>query len=149
MPDLTPALRRHDPTPRREARLAYLLENDSLVNDSNTAMNRMTGFIKPGDRGKESRHGCDHFCRTFRRPFCGYGQALSLFAANHRIRTHEYAITFKREFDEIKWLNMEPKTDNECGKRNDIDLLSEIIANSIFWQDEYGGLISQTRGSLL
>ncbi len=44
---------------------------------------------------------------------------------------------------------MEPKTDNECGKRDDIVLLSEIIANSIFWQDEYGGLISQRRGSLL
>ena len=45
MPDLTPARRRHDPPPRREARLAYLLENDSLVNESNTAINRMTGFI--------------------------------------------------------------------------------------------------------
>ena len=44
---------------------------------------------------------------------------------------------------------MEPKTDNECGKRDDIVLLSEIIANSIFWQDEYGGLVSQRRGSLL
>ena len=37
MPDLTPARRRHDPAPRREAILAYLLENDSLVNESNTA----------------------------------------------------------------------------------------------------------------
>ena len=40
----------------------------------------------------------------------------------------------KREFDEKKWLNMNSKPDKECEKRDDIVLLSEIIANSIYWQ---------------
>jgi hypothetical protein len=40
----------------------------------------------------------------------------------------------KREFDEKKWLNMNSKPDKECEKRGDIVLLSEIIANSIYWQ---------------
>jgi hypothetical protein len=29
---------------------------------------------------------------------------------------------------------MDPKPDKECEKRGDIVLLSEIIANSIYWQ---------------
>ena len=41
----------------------------------------------------------------------------------------------KREFDEKKWLNMNSKPDKECEKRGDIVLLSEIIANSIYWQE--------------
>jgi hypothetical protein len=40
----------------------------------------------------------------------------------------------KREFDEKKWLNMNSRPDKECEKRGDIVLLSEIIANSIYWQ---------------
>ena len=35
--------------------------------------------------------------------------------------------------DEIKWLNMDPKTDKECGIRDDMILLSEVISNSIYW----------------
>ena len=34
---------------------------------------------------------------------------------------------------------MEPKPDKECGKRDDIVLLSEIIANFIYWQ----GILNQ------
>jgi hypothetical protein len=44
----------------------------------------------------------------------------------------------KREFDEKKWLNMNSKPDKECEKRGDIVLLSEIIANSIYWQEITG-----------
>jgi len=36
----------------------------------------------------------------------------------------------KREFDEIKWLNINPKPDKECIKHGDIALISEIIMNS-------------------
>jgi len=50
----------------------YLFKNDMLVNEVER---------------KESRHGCDHFRRTFRQPCCGCGQALSLFAANYGIWT--------------------------------------------------------------
>jgi hypothetical protein len=39
--------------------------------------------------------------------------------------------------DEIKWLNMDPKPDKECGIRGDMILLSEIISNSIYWQVIY------------
>jgi hypothetical protein len=40
----------------------------------------------------------------------------------------------EREFDELKWLKMHPKRDSECEKRDDIGLLFEMIANSIYWQ---------------
>jgi hypothetical protein len=41
----------------------------------------------------------------------------------------------RRELDdEIKWLNMNLKPDKECGARDYIVFLSEIIANSI-WQE--------------
>ncbi len=32
---------------------------------------------------------------------------------------------------------MDPKPDKECEKHGDIVLLSEIIANSIYWQDKF------------
>jgi hypothetical protein len=40
----------------------------------------------------------------------------------------------KRKFDEIKWLNLDDKPENEIAKRGDIVLLSEIIANTMYWQ---------------
>jgi hypothetical protein len=38
----------------------------------------------------------------------------------------------KKEFDEIKWLNINPKPDKECIKHGDIALIFEIITNSMF-----------------
>jgi hypothetical protein len=34
----------------------------------------------------------------------------------------------------IKWLNLDPKAEKERAKHGDIVLLSEIIANTIYWQ---------------
>jgi len=38
---------------------------------------------------------------------------------------------WKREFDDIKWLNMNLKPDKECEKRGDIVFLSKIVMNSM------------------
>jgi hypothetical protein len=38
----------------------------------------------------------------------------------------------KKEFDEIKWLNINPKPDKECIKHGDTSLTFEMIANSMF-----------------
>jgi len=58
--------------------------------------------------------------------FCSFNILIS----EHTISRSYY----KREFDEIKWLNMNPKPDKECEIRGDIVLLPEIIANSVDWK---------------
>jgi hypothetical protein len=49
----------------------------------------------------------------------------------------------EEKFSQIIWLNMNLKTDKEYKKRGDIVLLSEIITNSIYWQEIFtsGGLV--------
>jgi hypothetical protein len=41
----------------------------------------------------------------------------------------------KKEFDEIKWLSINPKPDKECIRHGSIALISEMITNSIFQQE--------------
>ena len=47
----------------------------------------------------------------------------------------EMILFVEKKFSQIKWLNMNLKTDKEYKKRGDIVLLSEIITNSIYWQE--------------
>jgi hypothetical protein len=42
---------------------------------------------------------------------------------------------YTKLFEFKKWLNMEPKTDKERRSCDDIVFLSEIITNSIYWQE--------------
>jgi hypothetical protein len=42
---------------------------------------------------------------------------------------------YTKLFEFKKWLNMEPKTDKENRGCDDIAFLSEIIANSRYWQE--------------
>ena len=46
-------------------------------------------------------------------------------------RTHPRSF-LKKEFDEIKWLNINPKPDKECRKPGYIALIFEMITNSMF-----------------
>ena len=57
--------------------------------------------------------------------------------------TRDYCGKFK--FSGIKLLNMGSKPDKELEKRDDISLLSEIIANSIYWQEKLTLAIRQIR----
>jgi acyl-ACP thioesterase len=43
----------------------------------------------------------------------------------------------EEKFSQIKWLNMNLKTNKEYKKRGNIVLLFEIITNSIYWQGTY------------
>ncbi len=47
---------------------------------------------------------------------------------------------FYKIFEVKKWLNMNSKPDKECERSGDIIYLSEIITNSIYWQDTPFGL---------
>jgi hypothetical protein len=51
---------------------------------------------------------------------------------------------YTKLFEFKKWLNMEPKTDKENRSCDDIAFLSEIIANSRYWQDTSTSSAPQT-----
>ena len=66
-------------------------------------------------------------------PSCGAEKIVRLetiFDFLNSLRSH-----YKREIDdEIKWLNMNPKPSKRLELHGDIVFLSEIIANSMYWQ---------------
>jgi hypothetical protein len=61
--------------------------------------------------------------------FVGFESAI------HTMRKELLSSGFYKNFDVKKWLNMNSKPDNKCETHNDIILLSEIITNSIYWQE--------------